>query len=164
MIELIGENMTNKEYMQNAIKEAGKGIRSGHGGPFGAVVVKNGKVIGKGHNMVLKNNDPTCHGEVSAIRDACKNLKSFDLSGACIYTTSEPCPMCLGAVLWANIDTIYYGCTIKDNDLIGFRDEKFYNKLSMSTGKMKANMKQVCYRECLKLFEEYNSIKNKRMY
>ena len=95
------------KYMKVAIEEAQKGIRSGHGGPFGAVVVKDGKIIGQGHNMVVKNNDPTCHGEVSAIRDACKNLSSFDLKGAEIYTTGEPCPMCLGAILWSNIEKIY---------------------------------------------------------
>ena len=113
-------------YMKVAIEEALTGIHNGHGGPFGAVVVKDGKIIGRGHNMVVKNNDPTCHGEVSAIRDACKNISSFDLKGAEIYTTGEPCPMCLGAILWSNIDQIYFGCSIQENDMIGFRDEIFY--------------------------------------
>ena len=117
-------------FMKIAIEEARKGIHNGHGGPFGAVVVKDGKIIGQGHNMVVKNNDPTCHGEVSAIRDACKNLNSFDLQGAEIYTTGEPCPMCLGAILWSNINQIYYGCSIQENDMIGFRDEIFYKNLS----------------------------------
>ena len=156
--------MSNNEFMKIAIEEAKKGIRAGHGGPFGAIVVKDGRVIGRGHNMVVKNNDPTCHGEVAAIRDACKNLKTFDLSGAKIYTTSEPCPMCLGAVLWANIDKIYYGCTIKENDMIGFRDEVFFNYLSISTDKMKEKMTQLSHEECLQLFREYMSIKNKIKY
>ena len=154
----------NKEFMQIAIEEAKKGICAGHGGPFGAVIVKDGKIVGRGHNMVVKNNDPTCHGEVAAIRDACKNLKTFDLKGAKIYTTSEPCPMCLGAVLWANIDKVYYGCTIDENDKIGFRDEKFYDYLSISTDKMNSKMQQLGHEECLKLFNEYMKISNKTNY
>jgi len=154
----------NKEFMKIAIEEAKKGIRACHGGPFGAVVVKDGKIVGQGHNMVVKNNDPTCHGEVAAIRNACKNLKTFDLKGAKIYTTSEPCPMCLGAILWANIDKVYYGCTINENDKIGFRDEKFYDYLSISTDKMKSKMQQLCHEECLALFNEYNLMLNKTKY
>lgn len=152
------------KYMNIAIEEAKSGIAQGHGGPFGAVVVKDGKIIGKGHNMVVKNNDPTCHGEVSAIRDACKNLNTFDLAGAEIYTTGEPCPMCLGAILWSNIDKIYYGCSIKENDMIGFRDEVFYKNLSISTEKMKNKIKQLDHKQCLKLFEEYMAIENKTKY
>ncbi len=93
-------------YMRLAIDEAREGIRSGHGGPFGSVIVKDGEIIGKGHNMVLKNNDSTAHGEVSAIRNAESNIKSFDLTGAEIYTTGEPCPMCLAACMWANISKV----------------------------------------------------------
>ena len=115
---------TNR-FMQLAIDEARQGIEHQHGGPFGSVVVKDGKVIGKGHNCVLKNNDPTCHGEVAAIRDACPYIGSFDLSGCEIYTTGEPCHMCLCACMWANISKIYCGCTIEDNGKIGFRDDKF---------------------------------------
>ncbi len=152
------------KFMQMAIEEARRGIHAGDGGPFGSVVVKNGKVIGQGHNKVVKDNDPTCHGEVAAIRDACKNLNSFDLKGAEIYTTSEPCPMCLGAVLWANIDKIYYGCTIKENDMIGFRDEVFYDYLSISTDKMQEKMQQLDHEECLNLFREYLTIKNRTNY
>lgn len=152
------------KYMKIAINEARKGIRSGHGGPFGAVVVKDGVIVGKGHNRVVLNNDPTCHGEISAIRDACKKLKNFDLKGADIYTTGAPCPMCLGAILWANINMIYYGCSIKENDLIGFRDEIFYKNLSISTKKMSDRLKQVDHDECLKLFEEYMAITNKIKY
>ena len=115
-------------YMEAAIKEAQLGIDHGHGGPFGAVIVKNNEIIGRGHNEVIKNNDPTCHGEIMAIRDACKNLKTYDLKGSVIYTTAFPCPMCLGAILWSNIDEIYYGCTIEDTENIGFRDSEFYEK------------------------------------
>ena len=94
------------KYMRMAINEARKGIRNQHGGPFGAVIVKDGVVVGKGHNEVLKNNDPTCHGEMMAIHKACKKLKTFDLTGCELYTTGEPCPMCMSAILWANIDKV----------------------------------------------------------
>ncbi len=114
-------------FMQIAIDEAIEGITQGHGGPFGAVIVRDGEVVGSGHNRVLANNDPTCHGEVSAIRDACANLETYDLTGCELYTTGEPCPMCLFACLWANVDKVYYGCTIEDNAMIGFRDEAFDN-------------------------------------
>ena len=152
------------EFMKLAILEAEEGIKNGHGGPFGAVIVKNGVVIGKGHNHVVANNDPTCHGEVDAIRNACRNISSFDLKGAEIYTTGEPCPMCLGAILWANIDKIYYGCTIQENDMIGFRDEIFYKNLSISTDKMKDKIVQLDHDECLELFKKYMQITDKVNY
>jgi guanine deaminase len=151
-----------EKYMKQAIKEAQLGIRSGHGGPFGSVIVKDNKVIAKGHNEVVKNNDPTCHGEMMAIRKACKKLKTFDLSGCQLYTTAEPCPMCLGAILWANIDKVYYGCNIEDTDNIGFRDKVFYQ---MNESGAKEKFVIELNRElCLKLFEEYQSIKNKINY
>ena len=151
-------------YMKMAVSEARKGIKNGHGGPFGAVIVKDGVVIGIGHNKVVKSGDPTMHGEIDAIKNACKNIKTFDLKGAEIYTTGEPCPMCLGAILWANINKIYYGCTIKENEMIGFRDNIFYKKLDLSTEKMKGKIKQIYHDECLKLFEEYKNIKDKINY
>ena len=151
-------------YMKMAVNEAKKGIKNGHGGPFGAVIVKDGVVIGIGHNKVVKSGDPTMHGEIDAIKNACKNIKTFDLKGAEIYTTGEPCPMCLGAILWANINKIYYGCTIKENEMIGFRDNIFYKKLDLSTEKMKGKIKQIDHDECLKLFEEYKNIKDKINY
>lgn len=149
-----------KVYMNIAIKEATIGILKKHGGPFGAVVVKDGEIIAKGHNMVLKNNDPTMHGEIVAIKNACKKLKTFDLSGCEIYTTAEPCPMCLGAILWANIDRIYYGCNIVDTEKIGFRDLAFYEKMENP----KELMTEVSREECLKLFEKYNNITDKTQY
>ena len=102
----------DNEYMKLAIDEAREGIYNSHGGPFGSVIVKDDEIVGRGHNMVLKNNDSTAHGEISAIRDAEKRLKTFDLSGCELYTTGEPCPMCLAACMWANIDKVYYGCTM----------------------------------------------------
>lgn len=147
---------TNK-FMQLAIDEARQGIEHQHGGPFGSVVVKDGKVIGKGHNCVLKNNDPTCHGEVAAIRDACANIGSFDLSECEIYTTGEPCHMCLCACMWANISKIYYGCTIDDNGEIGFRDDKF-DELFGGRDKLTDYMSKVDREACLALFDDYKQM------
>ena len=152
------------KYMRMAITEAKKGINKGEGGPFGAVIVKDGVVVAKAHNTVLKNHDATCHGEVNAIRKASKKLNTFDLSGCEIYTTGEPCPMCLGAILWSNIEKIYYGCSINENDMIGFRDEVFYKNLSISTEKMKDKIVQIDHDVCLELFKEYMGITNKTMY
>ena len=118
--------MKINKFMKAAIKEAYKGIENGDGGPFGAVIVKDGKIISKGHNMVLKNNDCTCHGEMMAIRNACKKLKTYDLSGCEIYTTGEPCPMCRGAIQWANITKCYHACNYEDTNEIGFRDDIFH--------------------------------------
>ena len=152
--------MIMNKYMKMAINEAKKGIRNGHGGPFGAVIVKNDEVIAKGHNQVVKNNDPTCHGEIMAIHKACKKLGTFDLSGCEIYTTGEPCPMCMAAILWANIEKIYYGCNILDTEEIGFRDKKFYEQFE--------NREQLIHeldrKECLKLYGEYRRISDKVNY
>lgn len=146
--------------MQMAIDEARKGIRRQHGGPFGSVIVKDGKVVGKGHNRVLKNNDPTCHGEISAIRDACDNLQTYDLSGCELYTTGEPCHMCLCACLWANISKVWYGCTIEDNGRIGFRDEKF-DGLFSGRDKLTGYLVEKDREKCLALFDEYLSLQHK---
>ena len=145
------------KFMRMAIAEARKGIKAGHGGPFGAVIVKDGVVVGKGHNQVVKNNDPTCHGEMMAIHKACKNLGTFDLSGCELYTTGEPCPMCMAAILWANIDKVYYGCNIVDTEV---RDKVFYE--------MQENRSEMVHeldrKACLKLYEEYKNITDKVNY
>ena len=151
------------KFMKYAIKEAKKGITKGDGGPFGAVVVKDGKVVGRGHNQVIKNNDATCHGEMMAIRNASKNLGTFDLSGCEIYTTGEPCPMCYGAILWANISKVYYGCTIVDTDIIGFRDDSFYKRINNIKFK-EGFMKEMNREECLKLYKEYATLPDKKEY
>ena len=144
----------DNEYMQVAIDEALDGISRQHGGPFGCVIVKDGRIVGQGHNRVLKNNDPTCHGEVSAIRDAGQKLGTFDLSGCELYTTGEPCPMCLCACLWANIDRVYYGCTIEDNELIGFRDEDF-DELFGGREAFADYLVCIDREACLQLFDAY---------
>ena len=149
------------KFMKLAIQEAQKGISLGHGGPFGAVIVKDGKVISKGHNHVVANNDPTCHGEVDAIRKACKKLKTFDLTNCEIYTTGYPCPMCFCAILWANIDKVYYGCNTTDTEIIGFRDKEFEESIPARKSKLCEEMDR---NECLKLYDEYNAINNKTRY
>lgn len=142
------------KYMQIAIEEAEIGIKHKHGGPFGSVIVKDGKVIARDHNRVLQNNDPTCHGEVSTIREACEKLNTHDLSGCELYTTGEPCHMCLCASMWANISKIYYGCTIEDNELIGFRDKKFDNIFG-GRDKLPDFMTEIDRDKCLELFHDY---------
>ena len=149
------------QFMEEAIKEAQQGIRNGHGGPFGCVIVKAGKLVGRGHNEVIKQQDPTCHGEMMAIHAACKELGTFDLSGCELYTTGEPCPMCLGAILWANVDKVYYGCNIADAEAIGFRDKVFYE---MGSEKKEKLMAELDAEACRKLFEEYKGIEGKKQY
>lgn len=144
-------------YIQLAIDEARQGIYNGHGGPFGTVIVRDGKIIGRGHNMVLARNDSTAHGEIIAIRAAEGALGTHDLRGTVLYTTGEPCPMCLAACLWANIDKVYYGCTIKDNANIGFRDEQF-DKMFGGREAFTDYLEEQDRDACLALFEEYNSL------
>lgn len=150
------------KFMKVAIEEAKAGIENNEGGPFGAVIVKDGKIVGQGHNQVLKKHDPTCHGEIMAIHAACEKLGTFDLSGCEIYTTGEPCPMCLGAILWANISKVYYGCNVVDTANIGFRDEKFYKE---SAEKDQSEFtKELDRDECLKLYEDYKKLNGKANY
>ena len=115
------------KYMKIAKENADKGIKNGDGGPFGAVIVdSNGNIVANGNNKVLKEKDPTAHAEIVAIRNACKVLNTSDLSGCTLYTSCEPCPMCLSAIIWSNIKQVYYGCTRKDAACIGFRDDDIY--------------------------------------
>lgn len=151
------------KYMLKAIEQARLGIHNGDGGPFGACIVKDGEIIGLGHNTVLKDNDPTRHGEMNAIKDACNKLNSYDLSNCELYTTGEPCTMCLCACMWANISHIYYACSIEDNEKIGFRDNKF-DELLGGRDKVKDYLEQIDHDEGLELFEEYNQIQNKVIY
>lgn len=150
-------------FMKLAIQQARNGIRHGHGGPFGAVIVKDGVVVGKGHNQVVKNNDPTCHGEMMAIRSACKKLGTFDLSGCELYTTGQPCPMCLAASMWANINRIYYGCNVQDTAEIGFRDEQFF-EFQQDPKAQEAYLHETDRRACLRLYNEYKGIADKTHY
>ena len=144
-------------FMTAAISEALEGIYSGDGGPFGCVIVKDGKIVGEGHNMVLANIDSTAHGEITAIRSAEKNLETFDLTGCDLYTTGEPCPMCLPAIMWARIDKVYYGCTIEDNAEIGFRDEEL-DDLAGGREAMEDFLICIDREACLELFDVYKSL------
>ena len=150
--------------MKVAIEEARKVFLNGDGGPFGAVVVKDGAIIASGHNQVLKNNDSTCHGEIDAIRKAEQKLGTYDLSGCQIYTTGEPCPMCLAAILWANIDKVYYGCTLVDNEMIGFRDEKLEEMMGERENLPEWFLEERDRELCLELFNEYKNKVDKVTY
>ena len=153
-----------QEYMLLAIAKARKNFKSLAGGPFGACIVKDGKVLSVAGNTVLKE-DATCHAEINAIRQASRRLKSFDLSGCVVYSTTEPCPMCFSAIHWARIDTIVYGTSILDAKKIGFFE------LSISCEKLNrlgsAKIKIIpgfLYEECLRLFQEWNKLENKQVY
>ena len=150
------------DFMEEALKEAYEGIENGHGGPFGAVIVKDGKIVGRGHNRVLLKKDPTCHGEMEAIRYACANLSTHDLTGCEIYTTAEPCPMCLGGILWSNIKKAYYGCNASDTDKIGFRDDIFYDYLNKKNDIL--SVEEYKREECLELFKKYSENENAKRY
>lgn len=156
------------EFMELAIDLSDDNFDKNYGGPFGACIVKDGKIIGKGINKVIKNNDPTAHAEIVAIRDACKNIKSYDLSGCEIYTSCYPCPMCLSAIIWSNIKKVYYANTKEDAADIGFRDDFIYEyieKLSNDVQDKKVlNLKSMNREEAIKVFERYEEDKNKITY
>jgi len=153
-----------EKFMQEAIGLARNGITTNEGGPFGAVVVKNGEVIGRGNNRVTSDNDPTAHAEVMAIRDACKNLNTFQLEGCEIYTTCEPCPMCLGAIYWARPSRVYYGCTKQDAADIDFDDEFIYKELELPLEQRKVPFKQLIRDEAIGLFREWEKKEDKKPY
>lgn len=143
------------KYMEKAKEKADYGIKNNEGGPFGAVIVdKEGNIIAEGNNKVLKNNDPTAHAEITAIREACKKLNTYDLSEYILYTSCEPCPMCLSAIIWSNIKKVFYGCTRKDAGEIGFRDDMIYEYLK-GKNKELINLEEIDREECLKSFEKY---------
>jgi guanine deaminase len=127
----------NEKFMRMAIALSEQNVTLSLGGPFGAVIVKDGKVVAKSANKVTTTNDPTAHAEVSVIRKACKKLKTFDLTGCVIYTSCEPCPMCLGAIYWSRIDIIYYANTKKDAADIGFDDQFIYDEIDLAMEKRK---------------------------
>lgn len=157
------------KYMKIADELAQQNILTNDGGPFGAVIIKNNEIVGKGNNQVVLKNDPTAHAEIVAIRDACKNLGTFDLTGCEIYTSCYPCPMCLSAIIWSNIKMVYYGNTKEDTEKIGFRDNLIYEYLE---GQSKTTNKEDILKiiamdreETIKTFESYqNKSENKTMY
>ena len=153
-------------YMEKAKELADTNLKTNAGGPFGACIVKDGKIIGRGSNNVLSNNDPTAHAEIMAIRDACKNINSYDLSGCEIYTTCYPCPMCLSAIMWANITKIYYGNTKLDAESIGFRDNFIYETISKLNNNEESSLELKCIDrdETIKTFNEYMTKEDKTIY
>ena len=144
-------------YMRRAIELARKGVESGDGGPFGAVIVKDDRIVGEGWNRVLADNDPTAHGEISAIRDACRSLETFDLSGCEIFTTGQPCPMCLAAIYWARINTVYFGFSVQDAAGIGFDDKFIFDEFTRPAEKRTISQVQILKNEALALAEEFVS-------
>ena len=143
------------KYMNQAKQNADTGIKKKEGGPFGAVITdKDGNIIANGNNQVLKQQDPTAHAEIVAIRNACKKMNKYNLSDCILYTSCEPCPMCLSAIIWANIKEVYYGCTKEDAGNIGFRDDIIYDYLKGKNNEL-INLKQLDREECIKTFEEY---------
>lgn len=145
----------HKEFMAEAIRQAGENIRNGNGGPFGAVIVKDGKVVATAGNRVTSSNDPTAHAEIVAIREACKELNTFDLSGCVIYASCEPCPMCLGAVMWARINKLYYAANRDDAARAGFDDEVFYTELSLPPDQRQLPVDQLMQDDAIEVFNQW---------
>lgn len=151
------------QYMKEAIAQAKKSVNDG-GGPFGAVIVKDGIIVTQGFNCVTINNDPTAHAEVTVIRKACKKLNTFNLSGCEIYTSCEPCPMCLAAIYWARIDKIYYGCTKNDAKDIGFDDSFIYDQIDLKPDKRSIPAINLLHGEAIEAFSMWNDKEDKIEY
>ena len=154
---------SNEKFMLRAIKLSKESIVK-NGGPFGCIIVKNAKIIAEGTNQVTNNNDPTAHAEIVAIRNACQKLQTFDLSGVELYTSCEPCPMCLSAIYWSHIDKIYYGNTRLNAAMIGFDDNFIYDELTIDLNKRKIPLKQIYQKEALIAFKEWELKEDKIKY
>lgn len=156
------------KYMKIAYDLSEENLKTNVGGPFGACVVKNGIIIGKGSNHVLSNNDPTAHAEIMAIRDACKNINSYDLSECELYTSCYPCPMCLSAIIWSNIKKVYYGNTKEDAANIGFRDDYIYSYIKKLTDNVNDDsvleLNSLDREETIKIFNKYIQKEDKTIY
>ncbi|NCC19306.1 MAG: nucleoside deaminase [Bacteroidia bacterium] len=156
--------MMNKKFMQLAIDTALDNIKSNNGGPFGAVIVKDGMLIAKSPNTVTSSNDPTAHAEINAIRLACKELNTFDLSGCEIYSSCEPCPMCLSAIYWARISKVYYAADRFNAQKAGFDDSFIYNEISLSEKERSIYMENAMHKEGQMPFELWQETENKTKY
>jgi guanine deaminase len=152
------------KFMREAIRLSVRQMRAGKGGPFGAVVVRKGEIVGRGFNAVTSTNDPTAHAEVMAIREACRKLKTFKLDDCELYTSCEPCPMCLSAIYWARLKRVFYGNTRKDAAKIGFDDNVIYRELAMSIHKRSLPMKQLLPGEAATAFAEWQDKPDKQRY
>ena len=146
----------NEKYMKLAIQLAVENVENG-GGPFGAVIVKENEIVATGVNRVTPNNDPTAHAEVQAIRAACQKLNTFQLDGCEIYSSCEPCPMCLGAIYWAHLDHLYYGCNQHDADEIGFSDEFIYKELALEPQERKLKTEELLPKEAMAAFDAWRN-------
>ena len=151
-------------FMRRAIELSRHSMESGAGGPFGAVVVRNGRIVGEGHNQVTPNNDPTAHAEVVAIRDACQRLGTFDLSDCELYTSCEPCPMCLGATYWARIGRMFYACTQADAEAVGFDDAFIYREIDLPHAQRKLPTIQLMREEGWGVLQTWEYLPNKVEY
>jgi len=154
----------NQKLMREAIRISIAKMRANCGGPFGAVVVRKGKVVGRGWNQVTSTNDPTAHAEITAIRDACRRLKTFQLDDCELYTSCEPCPMCLAAIYWARLRKVYFGNTRQDAAKIEFDDELIYREVAAPIAKRKIPMKRLLGAEALTAFKEWTSKADKVRY
>ena len=155
--------MEKIDFMREAVRLSAENVKNG-GGPFGAVIVKNGEIIATGVNRVTANNDPTAHAEVSAIRAAGQKLGTFDLSGCDIYTSCEPCPMCLGAIYWAHLDRMYYACNKDDAADAGFDDSFIYKELDLEASERRLKSENMLRSEALKTFEAWKEKSDKVEY
>lgn len=155
--------MTNEELMREAIRLSVENVKNG-GGPFGAVIARNGEIVATGVNRVTPLHDPTAHAEVSAIRAACNKLGTFDLSGCEIFTSCEPCPMCLGAIYWAHLDRIYYGNNQRDAAEIGFDDKFIYDELAVPVTDRKKRMEALLSDEAIEAFRAWTLKEDKVEY
>ena len=153
-----------EKFMQEAIALSRKGMEGGEGGPFGCVIVKDDEIIGRGNNKVLATNDPTAHAEVIAIRDACKNLNTFQLEGCEVYTSCEPCPMCLGAIYWARPQKIYFANNREDAAAIGFDDSMIYNEIQTPLTDRKIPIASLGREQAIKVFEVWKAKEDKTAY
>lgn len=156
--------MEHRTYLRLAVEEAMNGMRAGDGGPFGALIVKDGKILGRAHNTVLKTHDPSAHAEINAIRNACNQKKDFHLTGASIYTNFEPCPMCLGAIYWADIRHVFFAADRSEAERIGFMDSHLYKEFSRTPEdrEMKSALIQVSEMDLL--LDEWKNLDGKTLY
>lgn len=153
-----------ENFMAEAIELSRKGIESNEGGPFGCIIVHGDEVVGRGNNMVTSTNDPTAHAEVVAIRDACKNLGSFQLTDCEVYTSCEPCPMCMGAIYWARPKVVYYANNRSDAAAIGFDDSFIYDELSCDLHQRKIKIIPLLREEAITVFQKWKSKADKIEY
>lgn len=154
----------DEKFMRRAIELAQVGIDKGEGGPFGCVIVKNGEIVGEGNNKVTSTNDPTAHAEVVAIRNACQNLQTFQLEDCVIYTSCEPCPMCLGAIYWARPKQIFYACNKSDAANVDFDDQFIYEEIERPTEERHIKTVNFLREEGLKVFENWANKTDKTEY